>query len=270
MYDKSGSVLRIETVINQPEEFRVRRRVRRRGRRRTEWVPLRKSVAYLFRYRGIALQSNSRYLTALAQVEDPTAGLKGLDAITVPKTPADGRRVKAFNPIAQRDGQLFRALMSGEHTLHGFANRDLRAKLQATSFRLHEDPTKHSGQVSRLLHRLHVYGLVAKIPRSRRWRVSGFGHPVMSAALRLREIHFPGLHAAAARIIENFSARTENRRRKTLRSTRKTVALTYGPSRFAHRPCLLSRVRPSRVCADERGRATYLARADEVTVLFRA
>jgi FtsP/CotA-like multicopper oxidase with cupredoxin domain len=34
MYDK-GSVLRVETVINQPEEFRVRRRVRRDAQRRT-------------------------------------------------------------------------------------------------------------------------------------------------------------------------------------------------------------------------------------------
>ena len=33
-YDKASLVLRVETVINQPEEFRVRRRVRRRGRRR--------------------------------------------------------------------------------------------------------------------------------------------------------------------------------------------------------------------------------------------
>ena len=40
MYDKAGLVLRIETVISAPEEFRVRRRVRRRGRRKTEWVPL--------------------------------------------------------------------------------------------------------------------------------------------------------------------------------------------------------------------------------------
>lgn len=44
MYDEASSVLRVETVINQPEEFRVRQRVHRRGRRRTEWVPLRKRV----------------------------------------------------------------------------------------------------------------------------------------------------------------------------------------------------------------------------------
>jgi len=39
MHDKAGRVLRMETVINAPEEFRVRRRARRRGRRQTEWSP---------------------------------------------------------------------------------------------------------------------------------------------------------------------------------------------------------------------------------------
>jgi len=149
------------------------------GQRRTEWVPLRKSVAYLFRYRDVAQQSNARYLNALAHVEDPTPGLRGLDTITTRKSPAGGRPVKAFNPVARPDYQLFVALMSGEHAVHGFTNRDLRAKL---TDRLRADPRQQSAQVSRLLHRLHVYGLVAKIPRSRRWRVTAFGHRVMGAS----------------------------------------------------------------------------------------
>ena len=101
MYEKAGFVLRIETVLNQPEEFRVRRRVRRGGRRVTAWVPLRKSVAYLFRYREISLQSNSRYLNALAQVDDPTTALHALDKITTRKQPSTTRPVKVFNPLAQ-------------------------------------------------------------------------------------------------------------------------------------------------------------------------
>ena len=195
MYEKAGAILRVETVINDPEEFRVRRRVRRRGRRRTEWVPLRKSVAYLFRYREVAEQSNARYLNALAQVDDPTPGLRGLDTITTRKHPAQGRTIKAFNPVARSDSQLFVALMSGEHAVHGFANRDLRAKLTG---HLRDNPKQQSAQISRLLHRLHVYGLVAKIPRSRRWRVTAFGHRVMGASVRLRQLHFPALYAEAA------------------------------------------------------------------------
>jgi len=61
-----------------------------------------------------------------------------------------------------------------------------------------EDPKQQSAQISRLLHRLHVYGLVAKIPRSRRWRVTAFGHRVMGASVRLRQLHFPACYAEAA------------------------------------------------------------------------
>ena len=46
---------------------------------------------------------------------------------------------------------------------------------------------KQSGQVTRLLRRLHI----AKIPRSRRWRVSNNGRPVMAAAVKLREVSYP-------------------------------------------------------------------------------
>jgi|SRR5438094_10129740 len=44
MYDKAGLVLRVETVINNPEEFRVPKRVTRKGK--VEWVPMRKGVGY--------------------------------------------------------------------------------------------------------------------------------------------------------------------------------------------------------------------------------
>ena len=198
MYDKAGIILRVETVINSPEEFRVRRRVTRRGQRRTLWVPLRKSVAYLFRYREISLQSNSRYLNALAQVDDPTAALRALDVITTRKKPHAARPVRVFNPLARTDSEIFAAVMSGEHAIHGFTNRDLRNKLSATGLKLHRDPKKHSAQVSRLLHRLHAYRLVARIPRSRRWRVTTFGYRVMSTALKLRHRDFPSVYTNAA------------------------------------------------------------------------
>ena len=59
MVDKAGLVLRIETVINNPNEFRVRKQVLRDGKQRAEWVQLpnlgRKGVAYLLPIpRGLA------------------------------------------------------------------------------------------------------------------------------------------------------------------------------------------------------------------------
>ncbi|MFN8626190.1 MAG: hypothetical protein U0587_09460 [Candidatus Binatia bacterium] len=64
MYTKAGVVLRVETVINDPTEFRIRRRARRHNRTVMAWVPLRKGVAFLSRYQRICGQCNARYLEA--------------------------------------------------------------------------------------------------------------------------------------------------------------------------------------------------------------
>ena len=46
---------------------------------------MRKGVAYLFRYREVSLAANSRYLQALADVDDPTDAIATLDRITTRK-----------------------------------------------------------------------------------------------------------------------------------------------------------------------------------------
>src|ERR1044072_1594749 len=65
MYDKQGSVLRIETTINNPRRFQVRRMTTRKGQRRLGWVPMRKSVADIPRRVEICRAANERYLEAL-------------------------------------------------------------------------------------------------------------------------------------------------------------------------------------------------------------
>ena len=59
----------------------VRKKVLRDGRQRTEWVALRKGVAYLFRYREVSFQANARYLDALAAVDDPTQAMRNLPGL---------------------------------------------------------------------------------------------------------------------------------------------------------------------------------------------
>ena len=199
MYDKGGIVLRIETVINSPEEFRVRRKVWRRRQQKTEWVPLRKGVGNLFRYLEVSLRANSRYLDALAVVSDPGAKVTELDRITRPRTTATGRRATALNPLALGEIELFKAVMSGEHTIRGFTNADIRAQLQGSRhFRGIRGNRRQSAKVTRILRRLHLHGLIAKIPRSRKWRVSRLGRRVMATALQVRELNFPQLLALSA------------------------------------------------------------------------
>jgi hypothetical protein len=134
----------------------------------------------------------------LAQVDDPTSALRALDALSSRTPTPDGRSVRPFNPVARQERTLFEVLMSGEHILHGFTNRELREKLARAAFPLAPDPTKHAGQVTRLLRRLHVHQLIAKIPRSRRWRVSLHGRRVMATAVKLRDVAYPSLYAEAA------------------------------------------------------------------------
>ena len=199
MYDKVGVVLRVETVINSPEEFRVRRRVRRKGQWKMEWVPMLKGVAYLFRYRDVSMSSNSRYLDALAVVSDPSAKVRELEQITRRKQVTPNRTARAFNPLSRDDVDLFQAVMSGEHCVRGFKNGDLRRQLALTGhFRgIRQDAHRQSAKVTRILQRFHAHGLIAKIPHSRKWRTTRFGRRVMATAIQVRQLNFPQLLALA-------------------------------------------------------------------------
>ena len=84
MYDKFGLVLRIETVINNPREFRVRRLRTREGRREMVWCPMNKGVINLYRYREVSLAANERYLEALSVVDDPAPAYRQVEELTEP------------------------------------------------------------------------------------------------------------------------------------------------------------------------------------------
>jgi len=200
MYDKAGLVLRVETVINNPEEFRVRKKVTRKGKKQTEWVAMRKGVAYLFRYREVSLQANSRYLEALALVDNPTHAKRDLDRMTTRKKDTAGRGCSGFNPLARRDTELFQSVMDGDHCLRGFTNKDIRNRLASTPHlrQSRKDPKKESAKVSRILRRFRAHGLIAKIPRTRRWRVTVYGRRVMGAALYMRQHDFPRVYSKVA------------------------------------------------------------------------
>ena len=120
--------------------------------------------------------------------------------MTPPKKDAAGRRSAGFNPLARHDAKLFQTVMAGEHCLRGFTNRDVRAQLELTPHlrSCGHDPRKRSAKVSRTFRRLHAHGLIAKIPRTRRWRVTRYGRQVMGASLYLREHHFPNAYSGIA------------------------------------------------------------------------
>lgn len=148
----------------------------------------------------LTYRESLRDIEALAVVDDPATAIRQLHSITERKRARNGQSVRAFNPLSKEDQCLFKSLLSGDNTINGFRNRDIRERLAGTPA-LHtcgNDRHKQSAKVSRLLKRLHLYGLIAKVPRSRRWRLSQKGWSLLSASVSLRENAFPRLHLQAA------------------------------------------------------------------------
>ena len=161
---------------------------------------MRKGVAYLFRYQQVSLQANSRYLEALALVDDPTRATRELDRMTTRKRDRAGRGCAGFNPLARRDGELFASIMDGDHCLRGFTNQNVRQRLASAPHlrQCSKNPQKASAKISRIFRRLRAHGLIAKIPHTRRWRVTRYGRRVMGTALYLRHHDFPHVHLQVA------------------------------------------------------------------------
>lgn len=189
MYDKIGCVLRVETVINHPYEFMVRRRGIWKGERVVGWFPMRKGVANFYRYAEVSRAANGRYLDALAVVDDPAVAYRQLHLLVEPVRYKD-RPSRGFNPASDGDIRLFSAVMRGEHMIEGFRNKNIRPHLFSPPKGLRE-ARPQSAAVSRLFKRLHVRGLIAKIPRSRRWRVTVNGQTIMSMVLKLHHEFYP-------------------------------------------------------------------------------
>jgi hypothetical protein len=190
MYDKFGQVLRIETVINNPREFKVRRWRQRQGRSQLVWCPMNKGVANFYHYHKVARAANDRYLNALAIVDRPQTSAKILDRVNQPARLGPRRR-RGLNVLRVQEQQLFRAVLRGEHHINGFRNRDVQALLFAPRVQDVAEQRRRTAHVSRLLHLLRAHGLIAKIPRTHRYRVTAKGEALMSAAIYARYKVFP-------------------------------------------------------------------------------
>lgn len=190
MYNKQPPLLRIETVINRPYEFKVRRPGLRKGQSVVDWFRMSKHVRNLPRYAEVALQANARYLQGLAVVEDLSAHVQTIDVLCEPIV-RHARRARGLNPLRKRESALFAAVLRGEHALHGFTSRDL---LRVAGICPPTDPVRRrrlSAKMYRRLNTLRLHGLLAKVPRARRWRVTARGHAFMSAALKLKTHELP-------------------------------------------------------------------------------
>ena len=187
MYDKQQSVLRIETTINNPRDFKSLREATRKGRPCLAWLPMRKGLADIARRVEVSRAANQRYLEALAVVGEPAPTKEVLDPLTR-RVNKQNRAYRPLRPIEAEEAGLFSAVLRGEHLLNGFRNRDIRELMAPGLKHGSVQARATTGRITRVLRLLRAHGLIRKVPKTTRYRVTPKGHHAMTTALRLREI----------------------------------------------------------------------------------
>ena len=159
---------------------------------------MRKGVADLHRRAQVSQRANETYLDALATVEDTTPLAVLFDQVANPVTYRN-RRVRALRTGDPQDVTLLKAISRGEFATAGLRNRDLRALLYPTTkIRSQAEERRLSAKVSRQLRLLRAHGLIRKIPKSHRYRLTTKGELLTAALFAARQASVKQLLALAA------------------------------------------------------------------------
>lgn len=177
MYDKFSKILRIETTSNDISFFKhFREVVHRDGTKSNQTAPLKKNIYSLAFLATILKASNKRYLEFISAFDNQTAGREKLSRICESKT-QNNRNYKGFNFFSQDDLRILLAILRGEFNINGMRNKHIR-NLRHLS----------AAQVSRLIKRLRVDGLVKKATDSYKYYLTKLGKQVIIMAQKIKEL----------------------------------------------------------------------------------
>lgn len=195
MYNKQGSVLRVETIVNQARDLRVYRPKEGDPGGEKTWRYLRKGVADTWRRAELSQQVNDRYLAALAAATESTP-LGTLSQPLCRRVRYHGQSVRALNPLAADDAALLAIVYRGEFVITGLRNRDVRQLLYPGA-RDAATRRRRAAQVTRQLRLLRGHGLLRKVAHTHRYLLTAKGHVVVAALLAARQADTATLAAAA-------------------------------------------------------------------------
>ena len=181
IYDKAGSVLRVETTINKPNEFKVYRPIRETEE--MKWQPMRKSVVDISRRAQISQSVNERQINALADasVEDNFSTFSSTFLFPIYK---DTKRIRGLDPL-NKDRAILEAIANGQFIINGFRNRNVR-EIIFPNLKTKEEIRKHSAKIGRLFRILRTHGVIKKVPRTHHYLLTEKGTKLVSA---LKTIH---------------------------------------------------------------------------------
>ena len=164
-YHKEGRALRTETTINDPRDF-----------------DLGKRLSNLPALRRIGFQANQRLLNVQRISQDCALGEGAFHGVNDP-IEVDGQRASGLRFADAAVQALFSALLVFHLLPRGFSNRDLRNYWAPLLGMAPEDMTP--GQMTYHLRRLRRHGLIERIPRSHRYRVTRRGWRTVLFCTRL-------------------------------------------------------------------------------------
>jgi hypothetical protein len=158
---------------------------------------MRKGVADLERRTQVSQRANERYLDALTPF-DTTTPLAQLLAPVTKRVTKKGTIYRGLRPWTGQDLELLQAINKPEFHIAGFRNKDLAAALYPKDQDNLRSKRAASGRVSYRLRLLHAHGLIAKIPRTRRYRITPKGTQVCTAILMAQHATIQQLTPKAA------------------------------------------------------------------------
>lgn len=176
MYDH-GNVLRVETTINRPKEFRSYRAAVGNPEGPKNWRVMQRGVADTYRRTEVSQASNERYLESLAGVAATTSVAEVTKSWTERALePGEGRKnrrkLRALNPLSAEDGALLKAVSDPKWAVNGLRNRDLAAALFGAKPSDPLERKRQSARVGRLIRLLRAHGILNKVPKTHRYQVN--------------------------------------------------------------------------------------------------
>jgi len=197
MYNKPGtSALRFEATVNNPQEFKAFRTPENAPPdAEPEWLRVRKGVADLHRRAQVSQAANDRFAAAQAAVlSDDATPLKELVAslcqrvVRPGREKSDGSRTRsrtfrALNPLSPEDIRLLTLVSQPKFGISGMRNQDLRPALYHAVPANPQEQRRQASAVSRKLALLRAHGMLEKISKSHRYRLTEKGRQGLTALL---------------------------------------------------------------------------------------
>jgi hypothetical protein len=181
-YHKEGQALRTETTVNDTRDFSMG-----------------KGLLNLPALRKIGFAANRHLLDVQRLSHDCFIGHEAIQKAQAPKVEAN-QRTSGLRFGDPKTHVLLQALLIFQLQVHGFSNRDLREQLAAL---LNIDMAHLTpGQMTYLLRKARMHGLIARVPKSHRYRLT---EPGLRLSLFFTRAYNRLLEPAAARILKPAS-----------------------------------------------------------------